>query len=306
MANINNVDCILTADWHLRLENIPKCRTDDFLSAQWQKMEFVSKLQAKYKCPVLHAGDLFDRWKASPFLLSETIRRIPKDFMTIYGNHDLAYHNIDYAFMTGLRTLEEAGIVDLLSSERTYFNKDKDIHIMGCSFGQIPKPPSLEAEHNVLVWHVMAYQEHNPPYPGITSPTALAMLKKYPEYQLILTGDNHTPFVETYEGRILVNPGSLMRQTAAQIDFKPRVYLWDSKTNTVEPVYIPIVEGVVSNDHIVNERIKNERLEDFVNKLDSGQDFDLDFASNVKEYIERNEVVPHVAEIVLKSLEGSK
>ncbi|KKL99820.1 hypothetical protein LCGC14_1810530, partial [marine sediment metagenome] len=82
-------DLILTSDWHLR-EDTPICRTDDFWSAQWNKVDQVMALQSKYDCPILHAGDLFHHWKPSPYLLSETIDHLQGSrFYTVYGQHDL-------------------------------------------------------------------------------------------------------------------------------------------------------------------------------------------------------------------------
>ena len=49
---------ILTADWHIR-EKPPICRTDDFESALWRKIDFISELSEKYNSPVIIAGDLF-------------------------------------------------------------------------------------------------------------------------------------------------------------------------------------------------------------------------------------------------------
>ena len=78
---------ILCGDFHLR-EDTPVCRTDDFWAAQWDKVLEIKELQEKYKCPVIHSGDLFNHWKPSPYLLSTTMWGMPEHFHTIYGNHD--------------------------------------------------------------------------------------------------------------------------------------------------------------------------------------------------------------------------
>ena len=98
---------ILTSDWHLR-EDTPICRTDDYWNAQWKKVNFISKLQEKYDCPVIHAGDLFDKWKPSPWLLSTTISILPKKFYTIFGQHDLPQHSLDLEHKSGINTLRQA------------------------------------------------------------------------------------------------------------------------------------------------------------------------------------------------------
>ena len=59
----------------------------------------------------------------------------------------------------------------------------------------------------VLVWHHMTYITK--PFPGVTGGNAGGILRKYPEYDLIVTGDNHVSFTTEYEGKRLVNPGIL-------------------------------------------------------------------------------------------------
>ena len=48
----------------------------------------------------------------------------------------------------------------------------------------------------------------NPPFPGATGGNAINILKKYPQFDLIVTGDNHQSFSVEYEGRLLVNTGT--------------------------------------------------------------------------------------------------
>ena len=108
LTKVKPPSTILASDFHLR-EDHPVCRTDDFWQAQWKKVDFVSELQEKYDCPVLHAGDLFDFWKPSPYLLTETIKHLPNKFFTVYGQHDLPQHNLKLAYKCGINTLAEAG-----------------------------------------------------------------------------------------------------------------------------------------------------------------------------------------------------
>lgn len=108
-------DAILTADWHLQ-DTQPRCRLDEFWTTQWKKVDFISALQRQYDCPVLHAGDLFEIPRPSPMLLSETIRHIPKQFYTIYGNHDLPDRNIKFGYKSGVHVLETAKKLTVLDA----------------------------------------------------------------------------------------------------------------------------------------------------------------------------------------------
>ena len=107
---------ILTADIHLR-DDIPVCRTDDFILTQAKKLDFISALQKQHSCPVLMAGDIFHKWKASPYLLAFAIEHFPKNSIAIAGQHDLPQHNFSNFDKSGLHVLEKAEIVKVLYND---------------------------------------------------------------------------------------------------------------------------------------------------------------------------------------------
>ena len=286
IKTIKTPSLILCSDFHIR-EDQPICRTDNFFETQWKKIDFIASIQLKYNCPVLHAGDLFHHWKPSPFLLSETMKHLPKMFFTIYGNHDLPQHNMELSNKCGVYTLEQAGKLNGICPEGIQF----------LSWGMTP----FENNDNILIWHIFNYQGKLP-WPDCPSPTANRLLKKYPQFDLIVTGDNHQPFVEEYEGRLLVNSGSILRQSVSETH-KPRIYLWFSETNTVEPVYLPISEDVISREHIEIVEKRNERIDAFVNKLDGEYKTTLSFEDNLKRFEEINQIRQSVMDIVYKSIE---
>ncbi len=288
---IGKVDLIIVSDIHLR-EDIPICRTDDFIKAQWDKLDFISELQKEHNCPVVHGGDLFHHWKPSPFLLSETIKHLPDQFYTVYGNHDLPQHNIELKEKCGIYTLEQAGKLKVLE---------------GVHWGQLPKKASITVtksngeKSRILVWHVFTYKGKEP-WPGCTAPKGAKLLKKYPTIDLIITGDNHQPFIEEYDDRLLINPGSLSRQRSSEIH-KPRVYLWNADTNIAIPVFLPIEQDVISREHLEKEEQKNSRIDAFVSSLNNDWDVQLSFEDNIEAFEKKNKVHKSVMEIIYKSLE---
>jgi DNA repair exonuclease SbcCD nuclease subunit len=281
---------ILTSDWHIR-DSQPECRTDDFEAAQWEKIDFIAALQRKYKCPVLHAGDLFHHWKPSPYLLAKTIQHLPDQFHTIYGQHDLPQHNLELRHKSGIYVLEQAGALTVLE---------------GTHWGQSPVS-SFISNHAVLVWHKMVWIKDSP-YPGAPGDgEAYKVLRKYGKnVELILTGDNHQSFIATGENCILVNPGNITRQTAAQVDFNPCVYLWDAEmSGDTKPIYLPIKKGVVSREHIQHKQEQDARISAFVERLDSGEMDSVNFETNLAQFFEINKgkIRQSVVDIINKSLE---
>jgi len=286
---------ILMSDPHLRL-SIPVCRTEEeFLEAQWNKLQFIKDLQIEHDCVVLCGGDLFHHWRPSPELLTKTMEHLPAKFYTIYGQHDLANHSLQEQHKSGIFTLKTAGALLLLP---------------GCHWGMKPgdSPPLTLTDKDVntrkiLVWHKMNYQGKLP-WPGCTDPKAIGLLRKYPNYDLILTGDNHKAFTETYEGRLLVNPGSLTRQAADQIDFKPRVYLYYADENRVEPAYLPIRDDVVTREHLDRSEERSDRISAFITKLGGEWQAGVSFETNLKEFFSSNTIRESVKEKVYKAIES--
>ena len=281
---------ILTSDWHLA-DVKPICRTDAFFPAMWKKVMFIKELAIKHDCPVLHSGDLFNKWKASPDLLSRTIRALPDKFYTIYGNHDLPEHSLAQAELSGVHTLWVGNHLDIPSA--------------GVHFGLTPEHPTftIRGKRKILMWHVLTYKGKDLPNPKFSGLSAKEILKKYPEYDLIVTGDNHKTFVQEYEGRLLVNPGSILRTTAAQIDFKPSVFLYYALTNTVEQVFLPIEDDVISREHLDEVTEAEKRIDAFISSLDSDFIADLSFEKNLEIFFDANKVREIIKQIILKSLE---
>ena len=295
---VKKPSAILVSDIHLR-EDVPVCRTDDYWTAQWRKIDFISNLQKKWNIPVLHGGDLFDKWKPSPWLLTETIKRIPAKFFSCMGQHDVPQHNMDLAYKSGFGTIKEAEYIK--NSE----DWDSNIEIHFCHFGQEPPIDIDKRIKHILVWHKMVWQGKKP-YPTCTDEPASSILKKYPMYNTILCGDNHKTFVEEYEGRLLVNPGSMMRMDADQADHKPCVFLWYAEDNSVQQVFLPIEEGVVSREHLVVKQERDSRIDAFISKLNDKYEVSLSFEDNLTAFFNANNTDSEIKQIIYKSIEKWK
>lgn len=293
-TKVNRIpSAILTSDWHLR-EDTPTCFTGDFQEEQWIVVAFITALQRRFTCPVLHAGDLFHHWKPSPWLLSKAINFLPNKFYSIFGQHDLPQHNWQLKEKSGLCTLEAAGKVKILD---------------GTHYGQEPgKPwvysiakPTGNIDRKILVWHHMTYISK--PFPGAEGGMAEGILRKYPQFDLIVTGDNHQSFTATYKGRLLVNPGNITRQVADQADYQPRAALWYADTNTISWVNLPKQDNVITREHIDSKKERDERIDSFISQLDGDWTAGTSFEDNLKVFEKQNKVRELVMEIVYKAID---
>lgn len=284
------VDLIITSDWHLR-ETPPVSRVDDFEKTMWQKVDFISELQKKYDCPVIHAGDLFDRWKPSPYLLAKTIQHLPNDFHTIYGNHDLPQHNLELKDKCGIFVLEMARKLKIINgrhwnmdfNDNQYFEyKNRKIHVA----------------------HVMTYQGAKP-YPNCTDFPASKILRKYKGFDLIITGHNHQQIVEEYNGSVLLNPGAILRLNSNEQEFTPCVWLWNAEENKLKKVPIPVDKSAVQvPKNRVQREERNERIDAFISKLNNDWGNEMDFEINVRNAIAVNDVSKEVQSIIYQSIGG--
>jgi len=281
---------ILCSDFHLR-EDKPTCRTDDFWKAQWNKIDWITKLQHQYNCPVIHAGDLFHHWKPSPYLLRETIKHLPNRFYTIYGQHDLPQHSLELRNKSGISVVEQAGKLNVLNE---------------ASWGQKPDKGSIIVpnrwDKKILVWHDFTYIGKEP-FPGAKG-KAHTKLEKYKQFDLIVTGDNHQSFtLRGTTGNLLVNPGNITRQSAAQIDFRPKVYLWYAEDNIVEAIEIPAPYDVITREHIEVKQEHDKRMEAYISKMDTNWELTTNFDDNLERFFQTNRVRRQVKDIIYKCKE---
>ena len=302
---------ILTSDIHLR-EDMPVCRTDDVLVTMERKLTWLKELQQKCEgIPILDAGDLFHQWKPSPSLLTFAIHYLPKLFHTVPGNHDLPQHSMDLLWKSGLWTLCVGGHIGVYYEDVgvTF----ESFHVQAMQWGGELTPEVLKefddrllkGKRRVLLYHGLVYDAL--PWPGAEKEghSGSGFLKKVPGFDLIVSGHYHRSFVAQQDGRLLVNPGGIMRMTADEADRQPEVYIWYAEDNSVEAVPVPIEKGVVVADHLVQQKEKDQRMEAFLSRMGSGDiELGLSFRENLTRYMAQNEIRKGVQDVVWGSMEN--
>lgn len=303
---MKKADAILVSDLHIR-EKSPVCRTDNFIKTAERKYQWLSELQQEHKCPILCGGDVFDHWRPSPWLMAWALRNLPDRIIAIPGQHDLPAHNLENIDRSGIQVLSDAGKILLLFADSDY--DDHAIAYYAFPWGTpLGRAETCVGElRNVALIHYGVY-ESKPHYPGAenTGGTAVSVIKKMPGFDLIVSGDNHLSFTCKVGNRLLVNPGSFMRTTAAQADFKPSVYLWYADTNTVERVFVPIEKDVICRDHIDSVEERDERLEAFISRLDNNIEIGISYKENMKAYLSKNNIPKPVVDLIWEVMENEK
>lgn len=290
---------IICSDIHARYDQ-PKCRIDDFLETQIKKWIWLSGLQKKYGCPILCGGDLFHKSKSPSHLISLLFKYMPDKIYTVAGNHDLPDHSMLMYPESSIYLLNLTKKLNVVSGRESM----PGFNIHGFAYGK----PLKNHKHygkpkNVALIHRYIYKDKNPH--DIKGSKAIQVLKDMSDFDLIVTGDNHQPFIKQYKGRILVNPGSLTRQTSDQIKHKPRIYLWYAETNQIDKIYVPIDKNAVSRGHLTEIEIRNEKIELFVRKLKKSKKAGIDFKTNVDIALNKNKIRSLVKKKIKEAVYGS-
>ncbi len=317
-------DAILVSDLHLT-ESAPIARTDDYIMAQANKLMFLRTLSVQNNnCPILCAGDVFDHWKASPWLCGFAIDYLPLPFVCIPGQHDLPMHSLEQFPKSALALLDNAfdraygddPLFFVLRKEGVLISRGTlpSLFICGRPFGTLEDftPDELGdefkfADRKILLLHELTWKGTRPPWsPG--SLTDRQLLEKYGDYfyfDLIVTGDNHSPFISGESKQtMLVNPGSMMRMSADQADYKPHAYLYYAETNEIEAVPFPIERGAVSREHIEERETRDERISAYIERINKDWELGLSFRRNLESFFTENKTTKKVRALIWEHLEA--
>lgn len=281
---MKNPIALCCADLHMR-EDQPLARIDNYQETQWKKFLFLLKTAQSYKIPVWCAGDFFHKARTSKKFEKEIIAKIEYydiHFNIIPGNHDLPYHSLD--------NLDDSSIGILELSDKVYvYNYELDSML-----------PGQIQDIKIGMIHSLIHRDNPMKVDGKTISTkAKTLLKKYPDLDVIISGDNHESFIAEHEGRLLINPGSMMRMTAAQIDHKPSVVLLYDDLS-YEIIYFPIEKGVIDRSHIEKKDNYDMRMDKFIKKISDKEKISVSFEENLYNYMRVNKIRKSVEELLLE------
>jgi DNA repair exonuclease SbcCD nuclease subunit len=253
------------------------------------------------------AGDFFDQPRPGPFLerwVIELLKEYDIRPVVVPGQHDMPGHSLDQLSDSGLGVLAAARVIDLMSDVDNF--RQWSIHsIYGQPYGtQVDLKSGIDPHPDgsrILLWHHMVINK--PLWPGQEADKAPAILCKYPQFDIIAVGDNHTTFaIAAPDGRWLINPGSMMRMTAAQVGHRPCVFKWEN--GKLEQIFLPIAPDVLDLTDLERAKEKDSRITAFVESLDKQYEIGLGYEKNLEEHMKINRTSSEVQKIVWECLEN--
>jgi len=292
----------------------PERRTDDYWVTLCRKLSEALQIFDDKGCEyIIQPGDFFDSPTVACRVKAEIItilrQKLKHPVYSVFGQHDITGHSKTTLPNSPLAVLEAAGVVTILDFDPSIIIttlREDDIHLHGASFGESVPEPS-EDFYNILVTHRMI--GNRPLWPGQELTGPRAFLRKHPNYNLIVCGDYHYRFIETWNGRTIINPGAIIRKTIGKFDLehKPAVVIFDTDTNESEVIELKIEPSEKIFDFTRRVKKKdNKVLAELVEKLkSSGKKLSGWKHFLVRVFDERNSK-EKVREIINQSLEEIK
>jgi predicted phosphodiesterase len=284
---------IYSVDNHFTV-NPPVSRIDDFVETQKNLLNWLSEQLEKHNANHLCGGDTGDKdsYKNSDMMLkliNFLLVNLPKT-IGIIGNHDLKYRNWKYFKDSFISAIVNAGVYTVLTKP---YEIQKDVWVHPFSYGKEVKhienldSYSKESKH-VMLYHGFVYDKQKV---GCNGYYAKDLMYEFPEYDMFLTGDNHTKFVIEQDGQILINGGSFYRKSIDQLEHSPAVWLIDWDTFEYKEIPVPDSIDNISTEHKDKVEHKTNTMESVVNVVKSSEGVTLSFENELAEIIEENKKI---------------
>lgn len=305
---------LFTADMHLR-DDVPVCRTDDFMTEQWRKLRQIAELVKSRNLYWVDCGDIFHKARPSYRLVNNLTERlhywqVAIDY-AITGNHDMPGHNSQAVNM------EDTAWYNLLSSGKiknwAYGGNGLplpcnfgNVVVYGANYGKKLEDELPHMRHddedeniNICILHDMVFKDKNHVNPNVGDYWLASQLPFTMGlgYSYFVCGHNH----QSWKFANVYNVGCLTRQTADMTDHIPSVVILTK--DGMERVTLAHKENVVSRAHIDKEQANEEQISSFVQSLENNQEVSLSFERNVQVIINTTKPVKSVEVKIREAME---
>jgi len=305
---------LAVADLHLSLLQ-PACRADkswtDVQAGYLEQLKEIAEIRmtdgSLRTLPILCAGDIFDRWNASPELINFALHWLPDGMLCVPGQHDLPLHRSDLMHRSGYGVLKKVGKIRDLSEDVVTIAAER-LMVHGYGWEQEIEPLESKSRDRFLyvalihryVWTVEAG------YPGAPQSSHLSsLMKSLKGYDVAIIGDNHKPFLkELKNGCTAYGCGTFIRRKTDEIDYAPSVGIIYSDGKVKRKLLD------ISGDRF-HESAKDRpetafNMKEFIEGLEELGEHGLDFKAAVENHLKNEDVHPQVKEIILAALDNTR
>ena len=297
------VIAILCSDMHLSFKP-PVWRSEEpcWFEAMKKPLLELDKLSRKHKVPILHSGDLFDKWNSPAELINFALEHLP-EMWSIPGQHDLPFHQLKDIQRSAYWTLVKCGKVHNLAPGHT-FQIGNDFRVTGFPWGY----PLTQSEKKNGSLDIALIHEYiwctGAGYP--TAPQESKVTKaKTKGYDIVSYGDNHISFdIHGQEG-VLWNNGGFMKRHRDESTHSPRIGLVRSD-GTVSAHYLNTEGEMYMKMQAADTFTEGPKMDKFFDTLEGLGASELDFDKSIKEYTKAKLISKPVIKIISECMEEDK
>ncbi len=295
------VIAILCADIHLSAKPpIWRSAEPDWYFAMRRPLVDLMALQMTHECPVLCAGDIFDKWNSPPELINFALEYLPDNMYCIPGQHDLPDHNYHEIERSAYWTLVKAGKIKNMIETPFFF---ADMILYGYAYGHKLQPivDSVDNVLSIALVHEYRWIKGSS-YPGAPIVDKLSKAISKHGYDVIVYGDNHKGFIYNAGDTTVFNCGGLMRRHSDEIDYRPQVGLL-LESGKVVPHFLDISADKHIDKADDSAPVEEMDMSEFIEELQKLGESGLDFVVALTRFLKSNKTKKVVRDIIRKGME---
>jgi DNA repair exonuclease SbcCD nuclease subunit len=259
-------------------------------------------------CPIVMAGDVFHYWNEPAELINFALKYLPDNVYAVPGQHDLPHHNLKDIEKSAYGTLVRTRKTSNLEVGVPCYLPNSNLVLYGFPWGsKITRAPLTVHRDTILhvaVVHSYVWAAHCS-YPGSRDN------QHFPCYQnamkgfdTIAFGDNHKGFIAENKKPTILNCGSMIRRTADEREYKPRVWLLYS-SGKIEPYSLDI-----SKDKVLDLKSIKQSVQSYAPILEALNGLDShivpDFLELLRRAVTNHKVPKGVVRVVTEVIEEIK
>lgn len=301
---------ILTSDWHLS-HKCPTARSAEpnWYDAQERVVRQVIDLAEKHKCPIIIAGDIFDKFNNPPELLNwcyKTIR-YKRGIWTIAGQHDIEHHNLENIHKTSYQTLVNLCVIHDIGFSSPIIQN----YLVGWGFNwgeDLQCWPLVKSTKgiNLAVIHKYMWSTTSTKHPMAIDETNInSYLPQLNGYDAAVIGDNHIGFQFKFgNGQHGINCGTLIRRKANEIPYHPTIGLLH-EDGRINPYSLDITDDKFTEEALAKqEEITALSMNDFIQEFKNIAQHTLDYTEALQQFIaaRKSKLMPNARRIILDSI----
>lgn len=301
------VIAICCADVHLSSRPpVWRSAESDWFEAMARPWKEINYLADQFQCPVLCAGDIFDRWNSNAELINFALKTLPDKMICIAGQHDLPDHNYDDLNKSAYATLIEAGKIQNILPGARLLSDSMIVHSFPFGSPLTPNPLDMRKLLHVAIIHDYLWIKGHS-YPNAPTDKMLQCKSfknsKWMGYDVVIYGDNHKGFLTHMGETPVFNCGGLTRRKSDEVDYIPQVGLL-TKSGNIVPYYL---ESISEDKYIKPEAMPAVQdaidLGTFFAELEKLGDTALNFSDAIERFLAKESVPKAVADILRKGME---